>query len=202
MGRVFIIDDNRQDLNMFNDILKGNSTDIFFTENAYQFIRYAQELSPDLYIINSDMKNTNSKALIEYLVGNNFTQKAPLVTIADNPLNTIINGISHYVNRSEISAILPELAQSYCKGGRQYDVLLLEKNLSSPLCLKQSDDLSYFKVNDSHGAQIFLSKNQTKLVAVHCSNPQYRIIKQRLKNNNAIYVENVAYLNKLVSFIK
>ncbi len=202
MSRVFIIDDKHADLNIFHNALENVETDVFFTENAYKFVRYAQELSPDLYIVNTNMKNTNSRAVIEYLISQKLTAKAPLVAISDNPQTITYDGISHYLKSEEISRILPELVRSYCEGGRHYDVLLVEKDLSSPLSITDNNNLSCFKVNDSRGAQIFLGKNHTKVVAIHCCPTQYKILKRQLKNDNAIYIENVVYLNKLVSFIK
>ena len=202
MSRVFIIDDKHTDLNIFHNAFEHVETDVFFTENAYQFVRYARELLPDLYIVNTNMKNTNSRAVIEYLINQKLTAKAPLVAISDDPQTTTYDGISHYINTDEITTLLPELVSSYCKGGRQYDVLLIEKDLSSPLFVAENNKLSCFKVNDSQGAQIFLNKNHSKIVAIHCCPTQYKKLKNQLKNDNAIYIENVAYLNKLVSFIK
>ncbi len=201
MSRVFIIDDDGTDITAFHDALKNTGSEVFFTGNAYKFIRYAQELTPDLYIINTDMENTDSHAVIEYMMSQNFSHRAPIVAVS-NKLNIISDGISHYLKRSEIATLLPEITNSYCKGGQYYDVLLVEKDFSSPLSMSECRNLSCFKVNDSVAAQLFLGKNHTKLVAIHCPKSQYKQLKQQLKNDNAIYVENVAYLNNLVSFIK
>jgi len=204
LSRVFIIDDRSVKIELFRHIFAQVGADVFFTENAYRFVQYARELRPDLYVINADMHNTNAAKLIEYMHKHGLTDTAPLIVTSKRKQKLLDKGISHHIKDTNIATELPELARTYCRGGYQYDVLLVEKFLHTPLLSSQNtkNDWSCFKVYDSQGARIFLQKNQSKIVAVHCPSFQFAETRKRLEIDNAVYVENVAYLNNLVSFIK
>lgn len=204
MSRVFIIDDRSLKIDIYRHIFAQVGAEVFFTENAYRFVRYAQELRPDLYIINADMRSTNAGKLIEYMHKHGLSDIAPLIIISKRKQKLFNHGVSHYIKDKKLTTELPELARTYCRGGYQYDVLLLEKEPHMPLMSNADtqNDWSCFKVYDSQGARIFLQKNQSKIVAVHCSPLQFPNMKKTLKIDNAVHVENIAYLNNLVSFMK
>ena len=204
MSRVFIIDDRSLKIDLYRHIFAQVGAEVFFTENAYRFVRYAQELHPDLYLINADMRNTNAEKLIEYMHKHALSELAPLIITSKRTPKFLDKGISHHIKDKNITTELPELAQTYCRGGYQYDVLLLEKEPQMPLIptVDTQKDWSCFKVYDPQGARLFLQKNQSRIIAVHCPTVQFQNMKKTLQIGNVVHIENVAYLNNLVSFIK
>lgn len=55
LGRVFMLDDDLIVLNLYREMLEKIGYEVFATANAYQFLLYAKELMPDLFILDINM---------------------------------------------------------------------------------------------------------------------------------------------------
>lgn len=205
MGRVFIIDDEKPHITPYPRLLEEKGFEVFATENAFKLIRYAPELKPEMYVINADMKKTDYVSVVGHLVENHFTDTAPLVVLSGNYKDVWLHGVSHYLQHKESRQKLPLLAKTYCGGGRYYDLLLLEDFLPEarfPHLRTKELKISYFTVFDVSAARVFLQKNKTSVVAIHCLSERYEELKRMLNEDNVFYVENLKNFKDLVSFIK
>lgn len=204
MCRVFIIDDDKKHNDFYPQLLEDNGFEVFSTENAFKLVSYAKELKPELYVLNSQMENTNYSALVEHLVVNGFADKAPLVSLYDDKLAAWQQGVSHYIYDPDDKDKLPQIASAYCAGGAKYDVLLLDDFLPpddfSVQFIKELN-ISYFNVYNVQAAKLFLQKNEAKAVFVHSSPKRYKELKLKPGIKNVFYVENMKNLKDLVSFI-
>ncbi len=201
MGRVFIIDDDKQ----ASEILKKRGFDIFTTQNAYNLVRYSHELAPSLYVVKSNLRDTNYYGLVKHLIDNHYTDNAPLVVLHQNGKKSKIfrQGVAHYISENELNARLPELAEAYCKGGRKYDLLMVEHIASKRhIQTLMPANLAAFKVCDTQAARIFMQKNNVEAVALYCPSDKYDELRSKLDFEKIFHVDNPENVKDLVSFIK
>ena len=204
MGRVFIINEPDEEGNAYPELLEKRGYKVFSTANAYKLVRYAKELNHDLYIIDSSLKDTDYRGLVQHLVDNRYSEKAPLVVLKKRLSKTLPQGVSCYLNKKEALNLLPELASAYCRGGKKYDVLLLihdNKLKINAQSLSRKLKISLFCVFDVKAARIFLQKNDVRAVGVHSLPEKYDDIKKNLPADKIFYVENLANIKDLVSFV-
>ena len=205
MCRVFVIDDEKNHYDVYPHILEESGFEVFATENAFKLIRYAPELKPELYVVNSDMYDIDYNNLVEHLVINHFTDNAPLIVMYGNNEKIWHQGVSHYLHKPDEHKELPKIAQAYCGGGGKYDVLLIDDfiptNNSKDISIN-SLNISYFNVHDTKAAKKFIERNSINAVAVHCKAERYDKIKKYLGFDNTFYVENITNVKDLISFIK
>lgn len=205
MNRVFIIDDDKRHGDFYPHLLEDNGFEVFSTENAFNFVRYAMELHPDVYVINSNLTYTDYNGLVDHLVANHFSDDAPLVVMYGDNRQGGHRGVSHYLHERNEFERLPEIAGAYCLGGGSYDVLLLEDYLpweDVNRSIINEMNVSFFDVYDLHAAQMFLRKNKIRSVVIHSSPEKYENLKRGLGFENTFYVENLSNLEDLAPVIQ
>ncbi len=204
-GRIFMIDNGSKIDDRYQHLLEENGYEVFATNNAYQLIRYAEELHPQLYVVDKNAENVDAWQVLSYLSENHYLDEAPAVMLNTEASQDIFKGASHYISHQNDEEHLLEIADTYCRGGRGYKILLLEDFL--PYSANEFNgmdefQISYFKVYDTHGAKMFLQRNAPQAVIVHCQKGDYGKIRNLVGFENTFYVENRGNMEKLVSFLK
>lgn len=205
MNRVFIIDDDKRHGDFYPHLMENNGFEVFATENAFNFVRYASELHPDMYIINSNLSYTDYNGLMDHLIAHHFADNAPLVVMYGDNNRAGHLGVSHYLHEHNEFERLPEIAGAYCLGGGKYDVLLLDDYLpweSDSHTIIKEMKVSFFDVYDLHAAQMFLRKNMIRSVVIHSLPEKYESLKRGLGFENTFYVENLSNLEDLAPIIQ
>lgn len=203
-GRVFMIDNGSSIGSHYQHMLEEHGYEVFATNNAYKLIKYAKELHPQLYVVDTDAADVDAWQVLNYLSGNHYLDEAPAIMLNTENKNSVIKGAAHYVSRQESEKLL-EIVDAYCKGGGGYNVLLLEDYLpisEDEFSGMDGFQISYFKVYDAHSAKMFLQRNAPQAVVVHCHKEDYETIKNMLGYENVFYIENRSNMQKLVSFLK
>lgn len=200
MNRVFVMDDDKKHGDFYPRLLEKNGFEVFATENAFNFVRYASELHPDVYVINSNLVYTDYNRLVDHLVANRFADAAPLVVMYGDKTQAGHRGVSHYLNERDELERLPEVAGAYCLGGGRYDALLVDDYTpweSGGLSAVKELSVSFFDVYDLHAAQMFLRKNLIRSVVIHSRPEKYETLKRELGFENTFYVEKLSNLKDL-----
>lgn len=206
MNRVFVMDDDKKHGDFYPRLLEKKGFEVFATENAFNFVRYASELHPDVLVINSGLIYTDYNRLVDHLVANHFSDAAPLVVIYGDTARAGHHGVSHYLKEQGGLERLSEIAGAYCLGGAKYDVLLLddylpEENGEQTAAVKELN-VSFFDVYDLHAAQIFLRKNAVRSVVIHSLPEKYETLKRDLGFENTFYVEKLSNIADLKGILQ
>lgn len=197
MGKVFVIDDKKDRVEQYANLLKEQGIEVFSTNNVYKMIKYTKELSPDLYVVDAEVKDPDYEMLIEYLV-KNF--RIPLAVICKSIENAWYKGVSHYILKSMINEKLREVATAYCYGGRKYDFLLLnqKKNVGFELHKKKS----LLNVHNVMAAKLFLQKNEVGALGVLCNPNKYQRLRDKVGFSETFYVEKITKNGDLKAILK
>ncbi len=204
-GRIFMIDNGSPTDLRYQNLLEDQGYEVFATGNAYQLIRYADELHPQLYVVDKNAENVDAWQVLSYLSAHHYLDKAPAVMLNAESTQTMTKGAAHYVPAEENEKMLVEIAHAYCRGNLGYKVLLLEDYLpysTNEFGKMEEFCISYFKVYDAHGAKMFLQRNAPQAVIIHCRKEAYKKISDIVGFDNTFYVENRGNMKKLVSFLK
>ena len=204
-GRIFMIDNGGKTDGRYQSLLEEHGYEVFATNNAYQLIRYAEELHPQLYVVDKNAEDVDARQVLNYLSSNRYLDEAPAVMLNAESTQEMVKGASHYVSAKENGQMLVDIADAYCRGGRGYKVLLLEDYLpysANEFNAMEEFRISYFKVYDAQGAKMFLQRNAPQAVIIHCQKEEYNKIRGLVGFENTFYVENRGNMEKLVSFLK
>ena len=150
-GRIFMIDNGGKTDGRYQSLLEEHGYEVFATNNAYQLIRYAEELHPQLYVVDKNAEDVDAWQVLNYLSSNRYLDEAPAVMLNAESTQEMVKGASHYVSAKENGQMLVDIADAYCRGGRGYKVLLLEDYLpysANEFNAMEEFRISYFKVYD------------------------------------------------------
>ena len=154
-GRIFMIDNGGKTDGRYQSLLEEHGYEVFATNNAYQLIRYAEELHPQLYVVDKNAEDVDAWQVLNYLSSNRYLDEAPAVMLNAESTQEMVKGASHYVSAKENGQMLVDIADAYCRGGRGYKVLLLEDYLpysANEFNAMEEFRISYFKVYDAQRA--------------------------------------------------
>ncbi|MBP5399717.1 MAG: response regulator [Alphaproteobacteria bacterium] len=197
MGKVFIVDDKKERADFYAKLLEKKGIEVFATNNVYKMTKYSKELSPDLYVVDAEVKDPDYKMLIGYLV-KNF--KTPLAVICKNIEEAWHAGVSHYVLRSMVNEKLGEVAGAYCQGGKKYDFLLFEPKKQEDYLLKEKQ--SFLRIHDMRAAKVFLEKNAVRAIGLCCNRDKYLELSKKFAMAKTFYVEKITKDGDLKAILK
>lgn len=206
LGKIFMLDDDIFFLNLYHDVLEKRGFDIFTTTNAYQFLMYAKEIRPDIFILDINMPEVSGWEVLN-LLDADLKNIAPVImtTVVSDKKLAVAKGVAHYLYKPvEIDNLL-EIIEAYCLGEKVHDVLLLDDYNSFTPVIKEmlgGKGLSAFEVNDLRAAELYLQKNKPRSVCINSSVYSDDEINERIQHDNIFYVENRMHLEKLASFLK
>lgn len=196
MGKVFVIDDQKERVDFYVKLLKKRGIEAFATNNVYKMTKYSKELSPELYVVDSEIRDPEYRVLLNYLV-KNF--KTPLMVICHNVEKAWHYGVSHYVTREVVAKKLPEVAEAYCKGGKKYDILLFDQKKN--MDFKPKVQKSVLRIHDARAAKVFLEKNAVGALGLCCEEEKYLKLSKQFAAAKTFYVEKQAKFEDLKLFL-
>lgn len=207
LGRVFMLDDDLIVLNLYREMLEKIGYEVFATANAYQFLLYAKELMPDLFILDINMPEITGWEVMNRLAAEDRTSEIPVIVIsvlADKAL-AVQKGAAHYLNKPVRLEDLLEILEAYCIGNKKHDVLLLEDFEPMKKSLRQRMEerrWSCFEVNDLKAAKRYLQKNNPKVVVVNLPKNRLGQVLNELKHPLIRYLESYEQVDGLEELLK
>lgn len=207
LGRVFMLDDDKFLLDMYKELLEKWGYDVFTTTNAYQFVLYAKEMSPDLLILDINMPETNGWEVLEMIKKDNKINNIPVVmlTILNEKELAGAENVSHYLKKPLDEKKLKDIAEVYMGGKKKYDVLLFDE--FNPMSVKLREQISknnwsFFELHDLLAAKTFLKKNTVEAVILGFDKNKANDLKDQLKHSRIFAAEKVKDLDALSAVIK
>lgn len=206
LGKVFMLDDDIFFLNLYHDLLEKRGFDIFTTTNAYQFLMYAKEINPDIFVLDINMPEVSGWEVL-HMLDSNLKNGAPVVmtTVSSDKQLAVAKGVAHYLYKPVEMESLLEIIEAYCLGDKKHDVLLIDDYNPFSAVIKETlggYGLSAFEVNDLRAAELYMRKNKPRAVCINSSVYSNDEINGRVQHDNIFYVENRTHLEKLASFLK
>ena len=207
LGRVFMLDDDLIVLNLYREMLEKIGYEVFATANAYQFLLYAKELMPDLFILDINMPEITGWEVMNRLAAEDRTSEIPVIVmsvLADKAL-AVQKGAAHYLNKPVKLEDLLEILEAYCIGNKKHDVLLLEDFEPMKKSLRQRMEerkRSCFEVNDLKAAKRYLQKNNPKVVVVNLPKNRLGQVLNELKHPLIRYLESYEQVDGLEELLK
>ena len=207
LGRVFMLDDDLIVLNLYREMLEKIGYEVFATANAYQFLLYAKELMPDLFILDINMPEITGWEVMNRLAAEDRTSEIPVIVmsvLADKAL-AVQKGAAHYLNKPVKLEDLLEILEAYCIGNKKHDVLLLEDFEPMKKSLRQRMEerrWSCFEVNDLKAAKRYLQKNNPKVVVVNLPKNRLGQVLNELKHPLIRYLESYEQVDGLEELLK
>lgn len=207
LGRVFMLDDDLIVLNLYREMLEKIGYEVFATANAYQFLLYAKELMPDLFILDINMPEITGWEVMNRLAAEDRTSEIPVIVmsvLADKAL-AVQKGAAHYLNKPVKLEDLLEILEAYCIGNKKHDVLLLEDFEPMKKSLRQRMEerkWSCFEVNDLKAAKRYLQKNNPKVVVVNLPKNRLGQVLNELKHPLIRYLESYEQVDVLEELLK
>lgn len=205
MGNVFFYDTERSYLSAFADIFNNKSFNTFTTDNLYQLLRYAKEITPDVMIFNlSDFGSPDAQTL-EMLktltTGKNFpiiVLQSPLKRRDSHPR------IAHYLTMPADYEKLVDIIESYGPGGKTPQIMLLDRYLAQPdplhLRLRQKG-YDFFEVHNADAALNYLQKNRPQNIWIEYI-PEFIGLKPLLTHQRVFYVDRHQDIAEIEKFLQ
>lgn len=206
LGKIFMLDDDIFFLNLYHDLLEKRGFDVFTTTNAYQFLMYAKEVHPDVFVLDVNMPDACGWEVF-HLLDEEAKNRAPVImtTVASDKGLAVAKGVAHYLRKPVKMDNLLELLEAYCLGKKQHDILLISEYHPFTGSVRDAINefgFSCFEVNDLKAARFYLHKNRPKAVCINFSEPYSEEIKSEIEHDHIFCVENRSHIEKLASFLK
>mgnify|MGYP000768211546 CR=1 FL=1 len=177
-GKVFILDDDKVFLEFYRLLLTAKGYGVFTSDNAYQFLRYAKEVLPDVMFLDVNMSKMNGWEVLFEIVNDERTKEIPIVMLTVSPDEDLAaaKGVAHFMHKPLDLLQMEDILESYIVGGRNHDVLLLEDYeplFSGWKKAFEKKRQSCFRTHSLTAAQKYLEKNQPKKIAVRYSRERF-----------------------------
>jgi len=173
LEKILMVDDSRTSRNIMKRILTSHGYKCFEAENATEGLKKAEEISPDLIIVDYVMPDFNGIELAQKISKNEKLKKIPIILITGSQrFNEVIeegfnSGISAYFkkpfNESEVVGFL----KRYFHNDESSKILLIEdsftrrKVIYSSLSINNNQVIS---VENLEKAKAFLEDNRFDLI--------------------------------------
>ena len=203
-GHIFVYNNTLQNKPGLRGILSSGIYDTFTTDNLYQFLQYAKELTPNVMIFNLDDEKMPSEE-----TGDTFNRQVNLINfpiIVTKPHNqkfSVHERVAHYIHLPLEIAKLRDIIESYCIGHKNHQIMLLNEYSDKYDKLHRSLDISgytYFEVHNLEAAETYLSKNNPQSVFVEY-NPRMMIARHNLQHNRIFYVDRQQDVTEIEKFL-
>ena len=191
-ANIFYFDARRGVQSAFTDIFDNKALKTFTTDNLYQFLRYARELSPNVMILNLSNGDRQTFSTVQNLADKIKTADYPLVVIkAQNETFETDPRVAHYLNMPLDFHKLADIVESYSFGHKKHQLMLLDR--FSPHSDKLHEwlaarNISYFEVHNIDAAFRYLQKNQPHAVWIEYT-PEFVAVRHSLPHQRIFYVD-------------
>ena len=204
LGRVFIYDDNRPMLAAFRDVFNSHALQMFGTDNVYQLLQYAHEITPDVMIFDIKDDYTPAASTIKHMASEINTLEYPIIVLKpqEHPFN-IYPGIAHYLHTPKDLHKLMDIVESYSIGRKTHDILLLEKYTETAgnfLRQAESRSLSVFEVHNENAARLYLAKNTPQTICIEYTLP-FITARHNLNHPQIFYVDREQDITEIQKFL-
>lgn len=206
-NRIFMLDDDTIILSLYRDLLESRGYDVFTTTNAYKFLLYAKELAPDIFILDVNMPELGGWEVVNLLNKDEKFQNIPVImlTVVSEHGLSVAKGVAHYLNKPTDSEKILDIIDSYCKGNKEHDLLLVndyEPMFSTVKEAIKDNKFSYFEVHDVNAANVYLDKNRPQIVCVKFEEKYYEAAKNKLHHDKIYFVKDKQSIDNLRDIIK
>lgn len=206
-NRVFMLDDDTIILSLYRDLLESRGYEVFTTTNAYKFLLYAKELTPDVFILDVNMPELGGWEVVNLLNKDEKFQNIPVImlTVVSEYGLSVAKGVAHYLNKPTDSEKILDIVETYCRGNKEHDLLLVDdyEPLFSPVKdAIMANKYTFFEVHDINAANVYLNKNHPQIVCVKYEKKYYEDAKRRLNHNRVYFVEDKQSIDNLRDVIK
>ena len=205
LGRICVFDDDAFLTAWAESRLSRYGYDVFAKSNLYQFFLYAREMQPHLLVMNIEKNRLGCRMFWDMLYDDNILQGVPVVVmVSSNHPPEKHKCISHVLSLPLSVDGLMEIAEAYCVGHKDHDVLLIDDYMSqagSALDVLQRQSLSCFEVHNLEAAQQYLQKNFPRGICVCLPYEQCRQVEAGLTYSKIFYVENPARLKNIATLL-
>ena len=203
-GHVFVYDNTEQKTPILQDILSSGVYKTFTTSNAYQFLQYTGEITPDVMIFNLDDNNKYSRETLENFGRQINMTNCPIILTKPQiqPFSPHLR-IAHYIHLPLETKKLNDIVESYCLGNKEHQIMLLSTYSPQYDKLHRSLDIggySYFEVHNEQAAEIYLNKNNPQTVFIEY-NPTLIAARHNLRHNRIFYVDRRQDITEIERFL-
>jgi len=189
---IFYYDARRGVQSAFNDIFENKALKTFTSDNIYRFLRYAEELAPEVMILNLSNDDRQISAIIQTLENKLKTDDFPIVVLySHNEPFEVSPRVAHYLNMPLDYYRLTDIVESYSFGSKKHQILLLDRFLPQSDKLHEwlaARNISYFEVHNIDAAARYLQKNQPHAVWVEYA-PEFISARHTLPHQRIFYVD-------------
>ncbi len=204
LGNIFYYDNHKGKLSAFADMYEHQSYQTFVTDNAFQLLRYAREIPPDVMIFNLQNIEKPVKATIENFESQTMSTKFPIIVMRSDSLAfTPHPRIAHYLRLPQDFAKMAEIIESYSTGQKSPQFMLLDSysensdNLHNAL---NSGNYTYFEVHNIDAAARYLQNNYPQNVLVEYT-PQFISARHTLPHPRIFYVDRHSINAEIAKFL-
>ena len=203
-GKVFLYNDNKLPLSAFDDFFNSRSFKMFSSDNLYQLIRYAREISPDLLIF--DMQEQSESDFSPLL---HFNTEIPVINypviVLQNETQPFIThpSIAHYLRLPRDVKLLTDITESYGLGHKNHQILLLDRYREETDVLHnylKQENLNYFEVHNARAAELYLQKNKPQIFCIEPDSAYTSIINKHL-HDKLFYVDRDKDITEIRNFL-
>lgn len=176
---------------------------VFSTSNIYQFVKYARELLPDLIIVDTDAKALTDEQVLSYLRRYRHKTNKPILMLGTR-LDRCYQGVAHYAQKPYALQNLDDIIESYCRGHKHHDVLLIDECVNKDAKIKEaiiSQNLSCFEVSDTNAARFYLQKNNPRCICLNLPYDKCSQIETKIEHDKIFFVDNYKQVKNLSRLI-
>ena len=176
---------------------------VFSTANVYKFVRYAQELQPDLIVFDMDAKAIQDERVVNYLQRYQYQSHRPVLMLGKR-LDRCYQGVAHYEQKPYTLKDFDAIIESYCQGNQEHDVLLIDDCVHKDNKIKNAileQNLSCFDVSDADAARYYLQKNRPRCICLNMPYDKCTKIEAKLGHDKIFFVDNYKQVKNLARLI-
>ena len=207
IGKVFILDDDRLFLRIYQQLLEAKGYEVFATDNAYKFILYGREVLPDVFFLDVNMPKMSGWEVLDRINHDKALEEVPVVVLSVNQDEDLadVKGAAHFLCKPLDMEELTEILESYCLGHKDHDILLLEGYEPMFSCcrsIREKTRKSCFCTHDLKGAKKYLKKNKPGKIIVRHSKEKFGQIQKELSGREMFRAETFQDVENLAGNLK
>ncbi len=191
-GKIFMLDDDRIFLELYQHFLESKGYQVFTTDNAYKYLMYGRELQPDVLFLDINMPLLNGWEVLQQISEDKVLSEIPAVMLSVNQDEDLaaLKGVAHFLYKPLAVEPMLEIVESYVTGGKDHEILLLEDY--QPL-LPGREPLTQKRCFSTHtvkAAKKYLQKNKPQKIAVRYNPENFEQARRDLEREDAVRVDS------------
>lgn len=191
-GKIFMLDDDRIFLELYQHFLESKGYQVFTTDNAYKYLMYGRELQPDVLFLDINMPLLNGWEVLQQISEDKILSEIPAAMLSVNQDEDLaaLKGVAHFLYKPLAVEPMLEIVESYVSGGKDHEILLLEDYQPllpgrEPLTRKRC-----FSTHTVKAAKKYLQKNKPQKIAVRYNPENFEQARRDLEREDAVRVDS------------